>query len=243
LDFNVRNGVFGGGGFANAAIGRAVRLVLWNLGGGKPSVNDMSDLGQPAKYAFCVAENMEMSPWSALHTDFGYAPEDNAVTMFACQAPYPALATGAPIRILRSLAEGFTSSTVNMFHGAGQYMVVLAIKPARALAEAGYSKDDVRQFLFEHARLSVGYMRATGVLDDHMNDPTAMYWGEAGLARARADLGQLPDDAFVPLVQSVDDIRVLVTGGDTQWWAGYCPGWGNYGGYFTTRPITLPGDR
>jgi hypothetical protein len=207
LGFNVGNGVFGGGGFANAAIGRAVRLVLWNIGGGKPAVNDMSPLGSPAKFAFCVAENMAQSPWPGLHTDYGFAPEDNAVTVLACNSPYPAVISGTPKRILSVLAEGMASTTINMYHAAGQMLVVLAIKPAVELAKGGYSKQDVRQYLFDHGRLSVGYLRECGALEGPLVDSSMIYWGETSLA----------------------DV-----------WGGYCPGWGAYGGFATSRPIVLP---
>ncbi len=239
LDFNVRNGVFGGGGFANAAIGRAVRLVLWNLGKGQPAINDMSPLGQSAKFSFCVAENIEQSPWPGIHTDFGFQPDDNAVTVFACQSPYPAIATGNARRILDTLSEGLASTTINMYHAAGQILVVLAIKPAVELAESGYTKRMVREHFFERARLSVRHLKEWGALQGPL-DSTSTYWGEASLADVRPDLLTLPDDTRLPMVRSVEDIHVIVTGGDTQWWAGFCPGWGSYGGFAMTRPIRLP---
>jgi hypothetical protein len=239
LGFNVRNGAFGGGGFPNAAIGRAVRLVLWNLGQGQPALNDMSPLGQPAKFSFCVAENLEQSPWRGIHTDFGFEDHDNAVTVFACQSPYAALATGNARRILDTLCEGLASTTINMYHAAGQILVVLAIKPAVELAASGYTKQMVREYFFERARLSVRHLKEWGAFQGPL-DSTSTYWGEAGLAAVRPDPLALADDTRLPMVRSVEDIHVIVTGGDTQWWAGFCPGWGNYGGFAVTRPIRLP---
>jgi hypothetical protein len=239
LQFNVRNGAFGGGGFANAAIGRAVRLILWNLGGGKPRINDMSPLGQPAKFTFCVAENLAQSPWAPIHTDFGFKPEDNAVTVFACSSPYPAASGGSAKMILDSLCEGLPSSTINMYNAAGQILVVLSIKPAVALAEAGYTKDDVRRYIFENARLSVRHLKECHLLDEP--NSSSHYWGEATLRDVRQNPLDLPDDARLPMVVSPDDIMLMVTGGDGQWWAGFCIGWGAFGGYARSRPITLPG--
>lgn len=240
LKFNVGHGVFGGGGYANAAIGRAVRLVLWNLGGGKPAVNDMSPLGQPAKYAFCVAENSAESPWSGIHTDFGFQAEDNVVTVFACSSPYPAFVPGSPKRILALLCEGLPSTTINMYHAAGQLLIVLSIKPAMELANAGYGKEDVRRAIYENARLSVGHLKRSGALEGPLNDPTMFYWGEASLRSATRNVFELPDDERLPLVQSMDDIMIMVAGGDTQWWAGFCVGWGSYGGYAVSRPVAVP---
>jgi hypothetical protein len=241
LEFNVGNGVFGGGGFANAAIGRAIRLVLWNIGGGKPHVNDMSPLGSPAKYAFCVAENRKQSPWQSFHTDYGLGEEDNAVTVFACSPPYPALATGNAKRMLNTLCEGLASTTINMYHSAGQILVVLSIKPAQELADSGYSKEDVRQYFYEHCALTIGHLKTWGALEG-ITDSLSTYWGEHGLAKHRPDISNLPDDAKLPMVLRPEDFLIMVAGGDTQWWAGFCVGWGNYGGFAVTKKIVKPGE-
>src|SRR5690606_27253641 len=66
---------------ANATIGRAVRLVLQNVGGARPGEIDMATLGQPAKYTFCLAENEAESPWPALHVERGFAPDESVVTV------------------------------------------------------------------------------------------------------------------------------------------------------------------
>src|SRR5581483_11697233 len=79
--------VFGSGFRANATIGRAIRLVLYNLGGAIPDVGDMAPLGNPSKYTFCIAENEAESPWEPFHTERGFRPEDSAVTVFNCDGP------------------------------------------------------------------------------------------------------------------------------------------------------------
>jgi hypothetical protein len=240
LNFNVRNGAFGGGGHANAAIGRAVRLILWNLGGGKPWVNDMSPLGGPHKYAFCVADNSEQSPWGSLHTDFGFDEAENAVTVFACASPTTSLIPGSAERLLNVLCDGFASTSVQMYHGGGQALFALSIKPAATLADAGYTKEDVRSYIFEKARLSVGRVKESGALVGELSDFTQYYWGESGLAEKRIDVESASDQTILPLFESVDDIRVIVTGGDTQQWGGIMPGWGRYGGFFSSKPVQLP---
>lgn len=236
-EINVGNGAFGGGGFGNAAIGRAVRLILWNLGNGKPTTQDMSPLGHPAKYSFCVAENRTEGPWSPLLSDFGFTDEDDAVLAFACNGPWPAMVNGSAERILALLAHGMTSATLNAYHAAGQILVVLSVRPAVELANAGYTRHDVRRHLFEHARFRVGDLRRRGILDGPLSDTSMVYWGQASLAEVTQDLTALPDDAMVPLLRSDEDVLVMVTGGDNQWWAGYCQGWGAYGGQPTAKPI------
>jgi hypothetical protein len=240
LNFNVRNGAFGGGGHANAAIGRAVRLILWNLGGGKPWVNDMSPLGGSHKYAFCVAENTEQSPWSSIHTDFGFDEEENAVTVFGCSSPTTSLISGSAERILNVLCDGLSSTSVQMYHGAGQALFALSINPAVTLAAAGYTKEDVRSYIFEKARLSVGRVKESGALAGELSDFTQFYWGENGLANKRIDVESASDQTKLPLFESEADIRVIVTGGDTQQWGGIMPGWGRYGAFFVSKPVNVP---
>ena len=73
----------GPGNWANASIGRAVRLALQNIGGGTPGEMDRASQGQPGKYAFCCAENESASPWEPLHVERGYDREQSTVTVVA----------------------------------------------------------------------------------------------------------------------------------------------------------------
>ncbi|MCH9018349.1 MAG: hypothetical protein IIB89_11395, partial [Chloroflexi bacterium] len=69
LGLNSSSGAYGPGWRANATIGRALRLVLLNVGGAHPGVGDMSTQGAPSKFSYCVAENEEENPWQPLHVD------------------------------------------------------------------------------------------------------------------------------------------------------------------------------
>jgi hypothetical protein len=235
LGFHAREGAFGGGSRASACVGRAVRLVLWNIGGGIPGETDMASQGQPAKYAFCAAENMEQSPWQALHVERGFAENDSTVTVFACQSPHPLRVLGNAERILRLIASSIPVPAVNMFHAAGQFLLSFGARPAQELARAGYSKADVKKWVWENARFKVGTLRESGVLaeEQHMR-----YWGHGEVGAP--DVSTLSDDTLLPMVRDVDMIHVAVIGGDSQWWMGFSPGWGNYGGYAVTKPIKRP---
>ena len=79
LGMNYSSGSFGPGWRANATIGRAMRLVLLNVGGGYPGVGDMSTQGAPSKFSYCVAENEEENPWEPLHVERGFRPDQSAV--------------------------------------------------------------------------------------------------------------------------------------------------------------------
>src|SRR5947208_3787360 len=84
---NSGHNALGQGNRANATIGRALQLLVRNLGGGRPGEIDKATLGQPGKYTFCFAENEEDSPWEPLHVERGLGPDDSAVTVFAGEAP------------------------------------------------------------------------------------------------------------------------------------------------------------
>lgn len=237
LGFNAREGAFGGGARANACVGRAVRLILWNLGGGLPGETDMSSQGQPAKYLFCVAENEEDSPWEPLHVERGYPREQSTVTVFACQSPDPLFVPGTAERILRVIASTLPTTGINMFHAAGQFLLSFGAKPAQELARAGHSKADVKRWVWERARYHLGWLRRSGVLVE--GEAHTYYWGhgEEGVP----DLHALPDETWLPMVRGPEMIHVAVIGGASQWWMGMSAGWGNYGGYAVTKPIRFPG--
>ena len=238
LGFNVREGAFGGGSHANAAIGRAVRLVLWNIGGAIPGVSDMSTQGSPAKFTFCVAENEEASPWTLFHEErAGMGRDQNAVTVFACQAPDPVFVPGTTDRILKLLAYSLPTVGINMFHTAGQYLISFSGRVAQELDRGGYSKEALKEWLWKNAGYNVGWLKQSGILvegEGHM-----YYWGHG--VEDPPDLSNLPDDAVVPMVETPQDIHIAVVGGESQWWAGLSAGWGSYGGYAVTRAIEVPG--
>src|SRR5438132_5140339 len=80
---------FGGNFKPNATIGRALRLVMRNLGGAKPDGMEKSTQGWPGKTVGCVFAESERSPWEQLHVDKGHAPESSAVTVLATRGIYP----------------------------------------------------------------------------------------------------------------------------------------------------------
>src|SRR5437867_1349457 len=79
LEINSGAGVFGPGWRANATIGRAVRLVCVNLGGARPGDVSMSTLAHPGRYAYCIGEQEEASPWESLAAEHGFGPDESTV--------------------------------------------------------------------------------------------------------------------------------------------------------------------
>lgn len=142
-----------GGHRANLAIGRALQLVLRNVGGAVPPV-DQSVLGSPAKRGLVLGEHEEQSPWPPLHRRRGL-PDGSAVTVLAVEslvnvpAPYP-----DPDAILQLMAMAMGNG-LNLHYSSGVLLACFNPRHAAILAEAGYPPDRVRAELFRRARVPV----------------------------------------------------------------------------------------
>lgn len=163
LGFNSRGNVFGSGFRANATVGRAIRLTAINVFGLRPHELDQATQGTPAKYAACIAENEEASPWSPLPTDFGFRAEESTVTAMVTRSVIhiEARHTAAPEQLGRDLA-GTLARTGALVHETISGCLVLGPEHAALFARAGWSKADVRQFVFEQATNSRTTLAAVG---------------------------------------------------------------------------------
>jgi hypothetical protein len=152
LDVNTGVGVFGPGWRANATIGRAVRLLWANVGGARPGVISMSTFGQPGRYTYCIGENEEASPWEPLHVEHGFAPADSTVAALAAEAPQVVVdARNRTARdVLTTIARNGESLASHAIGELGDTLLVIGPEHARTIAGDGWSKADVRTFLFEH---------------------------------------------------------------------------------------------
>lgn len=161
-------GAFGPGQRANATIGRALRLFMMNIGGGRPGVSDMALFGHPAKFTFCAAENEEASPFPPLHVALGFSVSQSTVTAVGVEGPHSVVcapvpdadveqAAAAAINAIASAvgAPGSNSS----YRGTGSIVVVLNPSLAKRLAAAGYERLRIQKELVDHARHPRGLLR------------------------------------------------------------------------------------
>lgn len=221
LAINCGANVFGQGRRANATIGRAVKLALVNLGGAVPGEADKSTFGHPGKYTYCIGENEEESPWPPLHVERGFAATQSAVTVYGAEAPHNINNQTAdnPYDLLRTIASMMANLGSNHPYLMGESMVVLSPEHAQVCADAGWRKDDVRQFLFETARVRHASLRAGGLYGAQMEKYPWPRW-----------LDRSSDETLIPVARRPDDIVVIVAGGPGRH-SLYLPGWG-------TRSIT-----
>ncbi|MEK7682326.1 MAG: UGSC family (seleno)protein, partial [Chloroflexota bacterium] len=150
LNVNCGSNALGQGWRANATIGRAIRLILVNVGGGLPGTVDKATLGMPGKYSFCVGEDEEESPWEPLHVERGLPGETSAVTTVGAAGTANVAASYSRARVILACvasAMGFVGS--NNWPYGGEPLVILCPSHARILAKEGYTKEKLKLALYE----------------------------------------------------------------------------------------------
>jgi hypothetical protein len=149
IGMNARGNALGQGNRANATIGRALQLVIRNVGGGQPGGVDRATHGNPGKYTFCFAELDDGSPFEPLHVSRGFAPDQSTVTLFAGEGPrvvVDQLSREAP-----SLARTFAACLRTVAHPKTvvgiDAMLVVGPEHARVLRSAGWDRARLREEL------------------------------------------------------------------------------------------------
>jgi hypothetical protein len=201
LGMNGAGNCLGQGNWANATLGRALRLILQNIGGGLPGVLDKATHGQPGKYLFCCAENEEANPWEPLHVERGYAREANTVTVAGVLGTWN-MNTHAKdaADLLRVVGDTMAFPASSDYVHGGAPWLMLSPEHAHLLKREGLSKLDVKHQLWETSKLSARRLAAKD-------------FGRVQSGR-RSALGELSLDTLLPITVQPEDISILVAGGD-----------------------------
>lgn len=164
-------GALGPGHRANASIGRALRLAMINIGGGRPGSSDMALLGHPGKFTFCLAEAEEASPFEPLHVARGFEKEDSVVTVIGAEPPHSVIGVvdaddpSSADRLLSSLASAFANvATNNAALGGGAATVVLNPDHANALAAVGRTRAGIAEAIYQRAANSPEALARSGAI-------------------------------------------------------------------------------
>jgi hypothetical protein len=210
--------VLGQGNRANSTIGRALQLVIRNVGGGKPGGVDRATQGNPGKVSFCFPENEERSPWEPLHVERGFAPESSTVTLFPGEGP-----RGIVDQLSRdpeSLARSFAACLRTVQHPKLPIVfdAILVVGPehGRVFAEGGWTKAQLRERLHELTLL----------------DGQAIVRGADGIAEGVPDWAR---DSQLPKFRP-DGIVIVHAGGGAGLFSTIIGGWAN--GETGSQPIT-----
>ena len=213
LGFNNETGVLRVGNQANTSVGRFLRLFMRNVAGYLPGRGDMGTFGRP--FYPVLAENEDRSPWDPLSVDRGFKKSANIVTVVSVQSMSPPfLSKGdtaeAHLEIIaREIATEASSNTTYIalrFGPEASPVLVLTPLISNLIAKGGYSKSDIRQYLFKNARIPAS--KADIILKE---------WGTI------CDLvkkGALPKsfcetsdpNRMLPIVHSADDFLIVVSG-------------------------------
>jgi len=143
INVNCSSGALSPGNIANAAIGRAVGLIVKNIGGARKAVEDMGVIGNPGKYSLVIGEDEEASPWEPLSIERGFKKEDNTVTVFFPNTFIQTVPGGTDAKGILNTLAGMTTSTMSS--------LILIPSWAKVLSNEGWTKQKVREYLAAHA--------------------------------------------------------------------------------------------
>jgi hypothetical protein len=189
------------------------------VAGARPGSGDAATHGQPAKYTYCAAENLDESPWEGYAVSRGvHAP--SAVTVHCGEGPHnvhDAEAAGEPALILDKIASAMTSLGMNNAPiSQGEYFIILGPEHANSIASRGLTRSDVSSYLYEHARMAASEFRR------HFQELAWATW-----------MKTVKDNDMLPMTGDADNIRVMVSGGPGKH-SLVIPSWG------MTRSVTVP---
>jgi hypothetical protein len=218
INVNNSSGALSPGNIANAAIGRAMGLIIKNIGGVRKGVEDMGVMGNPMKYSMVIAENEEESPWEPLHVEYGFKREESTITVSYPQTylqhwPYSADAEGILRAVIDNIPRGM------------RYTFIFTPPHAKNLAREGWTKEDIKEFISEYARIPGSRFAGKGL---------GGMWG--GLYKGRIPIR---DTDSLSMIRDPQFIRVIVAGGPGAFIA-HAAGGGATPGKKQTQKIELP---
>jgi hypothetical protein len=222
IGMNMGINVLGHGNRANATIGRALKLILRNLGGLRPGEIERAALGSPAKYGACYPEFEERSPWEPLHVERGFDRNDSVVTLFTLEGSPHQIAdqTSRSARALAgSLGLGMECGWHPKTHSVGDVLLVISPEHVDTLWRDHWSKDDLRRRIQEITSRPVRELL-----------PTEDYGGlgampeQVALAHGRT---QEQLQRLMPKFKSPKNIHIIVAGGPAGKWSAVFNGFGD----------------
>lgn len=204
LGINGGANAYGQGSKANATIGRALTFVYMNVGGAEPGQGDKATHGGPHKFGLCVAENESESPWDPLHVERGFNSDESTVTVVGAESPHNIndhVADSAS-GILATAADSMATVGTNLayYNARGEPHLVLSPEHARTIANDGFSKADVKRYIYDQARIPYGTLVDRGMYREQEKG-----WPE--------HFRNLDDDQLVGIASSPEKVLVTVTGG------------------------------
>lgn len=223
LNINSGIGLLGYGWQANSTIGRSVLLAMINIGRLWPGVNDMALTGRPSKQCYVFSENQDFSPWPPFHVTQGFRPEESCVTVSSVIGLSRkllgggAVATWTPEDIFKNAAgmmldtRGGMATWKRGSSNPGPMKYILFFEPVLAmeLSRQGHTRASLQKLLYERATIPFEELTPAEIAN----------------VQPRIDSGEIPEDRIsvfkdaltpggrLPIVDRVEDIRIVVAGG------------------------------
>jgi hypothetical protein len=200
LGFQSGFNCLGEGYRANATVGRAVRLMLRNIGGALPGDMDRATQGQPGRYTMCCAENEANSPWSSLRAERGFGPDDSTVTVVGIEGTMNMNTHSKEVNeLLRVFADTIMHPPSNEYVHGGEPWLMISPEHAEICVKGGFDKAAVQQRLWETTRVPATYLADRDLYRTK--------------ASRRAELGEIGPDTLLPIAREPKDICLMVAGG------------------------------
>ena len=161
--------VLGHGNRANATIGRAVQLVVRNVGGGAPGGVDRATHGSMSKLGFCFAEDEVGSPWTTLAEDRGFSRSQDVVTAFCGEGPRIVVdqKSRSADSLVRMLAEGLLASVSPRTVMGMDGLLVVSPEHMARFSDAGWDRQRFMEELGRHLVVEAdGILAGTGGIEE-----------------------------------------------------------------------------
>ena len=226
IDMNGGANAFGSGNRANATIGRAIRLIMLNVGGGKAPDLDKCTLGNPAKYTYCICENEEASPFSPYHVEKGYDADISTVFVIAAESPHSVTdhLCNDPEGILDTMCSAMSNIASNTSVLNGHCAVALGLEHAKTISKYGWTRNDIKNYLFMHS--------GNKFVKHSRNDKYGKVYNRNLPKWYKRD-----PESWIPIIESPERIHLFIIGGDAGRFSAFIPGWGHM-----SNPVLKPID-
>jgi hypothetical protein len=152
LNINSGSGAFSPGNIANATIGRAMGLIIKNIGGVRKGIEDMGVMGNPMKYSMVIAENEEESPWEPLHVELGYKKDESTICLSFPQSYLQHYPPGTDASsVLQSIIDNMPRSM--------RYTIIINPAYAKNFNREGFNKEKIKKYIAENKMVPTSQVR------------------------------------------------------------------------------------
>ena len=200
LQINSGYNVLGQGWKSNATIGRALRMVLTNIGGGEPGKLDKACHGQPGKFSMCIAENAAASPWEPFHVERGFAADESTVSVIGVTGTQDIIhyARTSAQKVVDTLIRAIPREGYKNIYSGGEPLLVMGPEQAASLGKAGWSKNEVKRVIFNGTKIPVTTF-----------SPETVELIKGRRSRLISECGPITE---IPIADRAEDIQIIVAG-------------------------------